>query len=219
MRCDTWVGMLLWWSCQSPFTHSCGHLNHPNRFRGWKFKLSAKFDADFLALLAQSFWMWGPHNRVYHPPLTGTVKSSLFTHMHASPPSLAARLHQCCTNHSNYINNGWTFLDRPCIFFLWFESYFPICMPYDRSIVQNWIFESNKEGTVDIMFSFSFRVRWFCYCFCCFDCHRLYLCQWSDWGINLMSSWVFSEPVPLTGQWSPFLIFLIYAVAFECPHF
>lgn len=28
-------------------------------------------------------------------------------------------------------------------------------MPYDRSIVQNWIFESNKEGTVDIMFSFS----------------------------------------------------------------
>ena len=38
----------------------------------------------------------------------------LFMHGHSSPLSLAARLHQCCTNHSHYINNGWTF-SRPCM--------------------------------------------------------------------------------------------------------
>ena len=43
------------------------------------------------------------------PPLTSTLKSSLFTHVHSSPLSLAARLHWCCANRSHYINNGWTF--------------------------------------------------------------------------------------------------------------
>ena len=43
------------------------------------------------------------------PPLTSTEKLSLFTHAHSSPLSLVARLHQCCTNCSCYINNGWTF--------------------------------------------------------------------------------------------------------------
>ena len=43
------------------------------------------------------------------PPLTSTVKSSLFTHAHSSSLSLAARLHQCYTHHFYYINNGWTF--------------------------------------------------------------------------------------------------------------
>ena len=62
----------------------------------------------------QSFWMWRPHSAhtpsiVSTTPLTSTVKSSLFTHTHSSPLSLAARLHRCCTNHSCYINNGWTF--------------------------------------------------------------------------------------------------------------
>ena len=41
------------------------------------------------------------------PPLTSTVKSSLFMHVHSSPPSLAARLHWCCTNCS-HIDNGCT---------------------------------------------------------------------------------------------------------------
>ena len=49
------------------------------------------------------------------PPLTSTVKSSLFTHAHASPLSLAARLHRCHANCSHYINIGWTFPDRPHI--------------------------------------------------------------------------------------------------------
>ena len=43
------------------------------------------------------------------PPLTSTVKSSLFTHVHSNPLSLAARLHRCRANHSRYINNGWNF--------------------------------------------------------------------------------------------------------------
>ena len=43
------------------------------------------------------------------PPLTSTVKLSLFMQMHSSPLSLAARLHGCHANDSHYVNNGWTF--------------------------------------------------------------------------------------------------------------
>ena len=42
-------------------------------------------------------------------PLTCIVKLSLFTHVHSSPLSLTARLHQCCANSSHYTNNDWTF--------------------------------------------------------------------------------------------------------------
>ena len=42
-------------------------------------------------------------------PLTSTVKSSLFMHVHSSPLSLAARVHQCHSNCSCNINNGWAF--------------------------------------------------------------------------------------------------------------
>ena len=37
------------------------------------------------------------------------MKSSLFTHAHSSPLSLAARLHQYYMNHFRYVNNDWTF--------------------------------------------------------------------------------------------------------------
>ena len=43
------------------------------------------------------------------PPLTSTLNSSLFTHEHSSPLSLAARLHWCRTSCSHYSNNGWNF--------------------------------------------------------------------------------------------------------------
>ena len=43
------------------------------------------------------------------PPMTSTVKSSLFTHVNFRPLFLAAGLHQCRANHSHYINNGWNF--------------------------------------------------------------------------------------------------------------
>ena len=57
-------------------------------------------------------------NRV-SAPLTSAVKLSLFTRVHSSPLSLAARFHQCCINGSHYINNGWTFTRQ--------ASYTPIC--------------------------------------------------------------------------------------------
>ena len=46
------------------------------------------------------------------PPLTSTVKLSLFTHVHSSPLSLAARWHRCCINCSCYISNGWALLGQ-----------------------------------------------------------------------------------------------------------
>ena len=78
------------------------------------FKFSAKFDANQL-LYSLSHFEYTDH--IVHvftqwrlpPPLTSTVKLSLFMHVHSSPFSLAAKLHQSRANHSPYINNGWTF--------------------------------------------------------------------------------------------------------------
>ena len=74
----------------------------------------------------QLFWMRWPHSThtqwCLPPPLTSTLKSSLFTHAHSSPLSLAARLHHCCTNCSLYIDNGWTFSGQTseiCIDHFW----------------------------------------------------------------------------------------------------
>ena len=106
MRCDACVGVMLWWSCQSPVAHSYGFLKDPNRFRTGMLKFDAKFDADPL-LYSLSHCLL--------PLLTSTVKSSLFTHLHTSPFSLAPRLHQCHTNCSLYFNNGWTF-SRPTLY-------------------------------------------------------------------------------------------------------
>ena len=113
-RCDAWAGTLLWWSCQSPAAHSCGLLSHPNSFQGGNIQAYCKIWCRFVALFAQSFWMQWPHS--IHltqlwllPPLTNTVKSSLFTHAHSSPLSLAARINRRGANCSHYINNGWIF--------------------------------------------------------------------------------------------------------------
>ena len=94
--------------------HSRGLFNRWNSFHGRMFKLNTIFDANLLLYLLSYFECNG--HTVYrlnqrHLPtsLTSTVKSSLFMHSHSSPLSLAAKLHPCCTNHSCYINNGWTF--------------------------------------------------------------------------------------------------------------
>ena len=55
-------------------------------------------------------------------PVTSTVKSSLFTHAHSSPLSLAASLYQCCANCSHYINNGWAF-SRQTSYIQYYMSY------------------------------------------------------------------------------------------------
>ena len=89
-------------------------LIYPNSVRGPMLKLNAKFDAGSLLYLLSHFECKG--HMVYMltqqhllPPLASTVKSSLFTYVHSRAFSLAARLHRCCTNHSHYSNNGWTF--------------------------------------------------------------------------------------------------------------
>ena len=89
-------------------------LNHLNSCCGGMFKLNAKFDA---ALLLYSLSHLECDSHTVHmltqwhlpPPMTSTVKSSLFKCAHSSPLSLATRLHQCHTKHSHYINNGWNF--------------------------------------------------------------------------------------------------------------
>ena len=111
---DAWAGVLLWWSCQSAVAHSCGLLNHLNSFHGGMFKLNAKLDTDLLLYLLSHFECDGHTVLMLTqwyllPPLTSTVKLSLFTHAHSSPVSLAARLHWCHANWSRYTNNGWTF--------------------------------------------------------------------------------------------------------------
>ena len=94
--------------------HSCSLLNHLNSFHRGMFKLNANFDADLLLYSLSHFECDGHTVHMLTqwclpPLLTSTVKLSLFMHVHSSPLSLAARLHQCSTNHSHYINNGWTF--------------------------------------------------------------------------------------------------------------
>ena len=92
-------------------------LNYLNSFCGAMFKLNTKFDAD-LWLYLLSHFECDSHTvhmlTQWHlpPPLTSTVKSSLFTQVHSSPLSSAARLHQCHVHCSHYIR---LFLDRPCI--------------------------------------------------------------------------------------------------------
>ena len=89
-------------------------LNHLNSFCGGIFKLNSKLDAESL-LYSLSHCECDGHTvhmlpqRRLPPPLISTMKSSLFTHAHSSPLSLAASLHQCCANHSCYITKGWSF--------------------------------------------------------------------------------------------------------------
>ena len=87
---DAWVGALLWRSRQSSVAQSCSFLNHANSFHGEIFKLNAKFDTDSLFYLLSHFECDGHTvhmltQRHLPPPMTSTVKSSLFTHVHSSP--------------------------------------------------------------------------------------------------------------------------------------
>ncbi|KAF6073451.1 hypothetical protein HJG60_009575 [Phyllostomus discolor] len=87
------------------------------------FKLNAKFGADLLLYSLSHFecdshtvhmlTQWCPL-----PPLTSTVKSSLFTHVHSSPLSLGAGLHRCHPNHSRYVNNGWSFSRQTSLYII-----------------------------------------------------------------------------------------------------
>ena len=89
-------------------------LNQLNSFHRGMFKLNEKFDAASLLYSLSHFEIDGHTAHMLTQwrlpfPLTSTVKSSLFMHVHSSLLSLAARLHRCHENHSHYINNSLTF--------------------------------------------------------------------------------------------------------------
>ena len=58
------------------------------------------------------------HSMASTTPLTSTVRSSLSTHAHSSPLSLAARLPQCCRNFLIILTKAGLLPDRPCILFI-----------------------------------------------------------------------------------------------------
>ena len=120
--------LILLWLCHTFFWHGeLGNfhciipknlLNHLNNVWEGMGKLNAKFDA-YLLLYWLSHFECTTHSYtclLIHmltqwcllPPLTSTVKLSLFMHVHSCPFSLSARLHGCHTNCFCYINNGWT---------------------------------------------------------------------------------------------------------------
>ena len=84
-------------------------------------KLNAKFDADLLLYFLSNFEC---DSHTVHtltqwcllPTLTSTVKSSVFTHVHSRPLSLAAQLYPCRSNRTHYTDSAWTFSNRPHIF-------------------------------------------------------------------------------------------------------
>ena len=88
------------------------------------FKLYTKLDADFLLYLLSHFECDGYTGhvltqwRLLPPPQTSTVKSSLFTHVHSSPLSLAARLHDVAQTILIILTMVRLLGDRPhiCIF-------------------------------------------------------------------------------------------------------
>ena len=111
-------------------------LNHLNSFHRGMFKFNAKLDADLLPYSLSHFECDGHTihmlpQRCLPPPLTSTVKSSVFTHMPSSPLSLAARLQRRCTNCSRYINDGWSFSGQTMLYIpfvsTYKESFSPSC--------------------------------------------------------------------------------------------
>ena len=133
-------------------TTSCPELQpseSSNGFCGGMFKLNAKCDADSLLYSLSHFEC---HVHTVHmltqlhlpPPLVSTVKLSLFTLVHSSSVSLAARLPQCHVNDFHYINNGWVFFfffGQTSVFFHFFLScihsiyYFPGVVEIITSII------------------------------------------------------------------------------------
>ena len=107
------------------------------------FKLKVKFDTDLLVYPLSIFEHDGHTVHMLTQwcllhLLTSIVKSSLFTHAHSSPLSLAARLHQCCSNHSRYINNSWTFSRQTSLYIVC--SYINILCTYALHIVCVYVF-------------------------------------------------------------------------------
>ena len=102
-----------------------GFLNHLDSFCVGMVKHNTKFDADSLLYSLSHFECNGHTVHMltqWHLqlPLTSTVKSSLFTYVHSSPPAMTARLHGCRANCSHYISTGWSFSGQT-LYSLWVE--------------------------------------------------------------------------------------------------
>ena len=152
MRCEAWAGALSWWSCQSPVAHSCGLLNHPNSVHGVMFKLNAKFDSLLYSLShfecdGHTVHMLTPW--CVPPPLTSTVKSTLFTHEHSSPLSVATKI-TLMLYSSHCINNGWTFCGQT-----WY-----MLSPRDPSKIERYIQTKNKGIKKDISCHWKGKKSW-----------------------------------------------------------
>ena len=119
IRRDAWVDALLWWSCQSPVAHSCGLLNHLNSFvEEWSSvpqNLMLNHCSIFSVILnAMATQYTCSVKGIYslkcltyrHLQYSEVVIVHIFT---SQSTFLGCQLHWCCTNHSHYINNGWTF--------------------------------------------------------------------------------------------------------------
>ena len=136
-RCNAWAGTLSWWSCQSPFAHSCGLLNHLDSFCRGMFKLTTKFGADscstcsvILNAIATEYTC--SFNVLYHPHWL--IQWSFHcSHMHipVHSPWLPAYINvtQTILVISTMIE---VFLDRPYILtWLFIRLIFSICNFYN----------------------------------------------------------------------------------------
>ena len=156
MRCDAWVGMLLWWSCQSPVAHRGSLLNHLNSFRGGMFQLNAKFEAD-LVFYSLSHFECNSHTvhmltqQHLSPPLTSPVKSLLFMQVHP--------VHSLWL--PGYINVAQTvlviltmvrlFLDRTCmcsVNLLYFKRALTASVLYCSSTLFKWVTLNCKSSEI-----------------------------------------------------------------------
>ena len=140
-RCGACVGVLLWWSCHSPASHSYGLLNHPNNFHRGIFKLNAKFDADSLLYSLNHFECYGhtdtcSFNGIYQSHWLGQWRHHC-SHMHilVHSPWLPGYIN--ITQTILIVTIAGLFLDRPCIyiFTFYFLLYFSITiyLPYSLS--------------------------------------------------------------------------------------
>ena len=117
MRCDAWVGALLWRSCQSPVAHSC--IGIILSFCRGMFKCNTIFDADPL-LYSLSFRMWWSTVHMLTQqcplsPLTSRVKYHCScVHILVHTPWLPGYVDVAQTVLV-ILTMVWLFPDRPCI--------------------------------------------------------------------------------------------------------
>ena len=125
MKHDARVGALLWWSCQSPVTHSCSLLNHLNSFHRGMFKLIAKSDGDLFYWLSHfecdSHTEHMVSQRRLLPLLTSTVKSLFMYALPVHSPWLPGYINVAQTVF--ILTVVWLFPGRPHVHFSFYSRF------------------------------------------------------------------------------------------------